>query len=119
MAWRWYESDAAKRKIENALASETKALRKAAQTQEQLEQIQYIHDINLAWRSWDAGDVINARRLVKGCDPKRRQWEWHYLRRLVFPELLTLAERDDISLGIAPPYRSDRSPCGWAELHPR
>ena len=36
-----------------------------------------------------------ARRALEGCALQRRQWEWHYLHRQIFPELLTLPEMTD------------------------
>src|SRR5205807_10481833 len=79
LGWLWFETSAAKRTVEAALAGEQQALAREAQAKEHLEQLSYVHRINLAWRDWDAGEVLRARRLLAGCAPQRRHWEWHYL----------------------------------------
>jgi WD40 repeat protein len=94
LAWRWYETDSAKREIEEALGREQRALAGQKEAREELERHFYIHRINLAWRDWNVGDVVGARKNLEDCPPSRRQWEWHYLHRQVFPELLTLADND-------------------------
>ena len=95
------------RAIEEAFQREQLALDRVAQTNEKLEQHFYIHNINLAWRDWDAGEVLHARKAVEGCAVKRRQWEWHYLHRQVFPELLTLTDMGDEPLQVLFAPRGD------------
>ncbi len=107
MGWLWHETDLqrrheseAKQKIETALKGEQRALKREAAAKEELEQLSYIHLINLAWRDWNAGDVIRARKLVDDCKPGRRQWEWYYLQRQVFAELLKLQDMAEEPLQI-------------------
>jgi WD40 repeat protein/tRNA A-37 threonylcarbamoyl transferase component Bud32 len=99
-AWRWYETDLARREIASALAREQQALKGEAEAKAQLERLSYIHDINLAWRDWNGGEVSRARKLLEACPPSRRQWEWHFLHRQAFPELLTLADLADEPLQV-------------------
>src|SRR5262249_5180209 len=87
MAWLW-------RRAETALQGEKQA-------REQLDQLTYIHRVNLARRDWDVGEVSRARELLKSCEEKRRGWEWYYLQRLVYPELLTLDWRGIPVLSVA------------------
>jgi WD40 repeat protein len=93
--WLWNEAVTSRRQIEAALGREQQALGSEAQAREKLQQLSYIHRINLAWRDWNDGEVMRARMLVNGCAESRRQWEWHYLLRRVSPELLTLPKGND------------------------
>src|SRR5262249_1293415 len=80
----------AKNEVEGALKREQEAMKRENQLKDELDQSYYIHRINLAARDWDAGDVSRARQLLQDCPEKRRHWEWHYLNRVVHPELYTL-----------------------------
>src|SRR4029077_11805057 len=60
------------------------ALRKARQNA-------YFAHINLAQREWDNTYVAYARELLENPDEAEfRGFEWYYLKRLYYPELLTL-----------------------------
>src|SRR5262245_33344597 len=50
----------------------------------------YRYQIALAERYWLANQVPQAQRVLLDCDPKLRNWEWHYLRRLFEGGLLSL-----------------------------
>jgi WD40 repeat protein/tRNA A-37 threonylcarbamoyl transferase component Bud32 len=95
MAWHWQQTEtarkdavAAKANLETALEAEREALQREALAKERLEQLSYVHRINLAQRFWQAGEVFRPRMLLEGCEKKRRHWEWHYLNRITHPELL-------------------------------
>jgi WD40 repeat protein/serine/threonine protein kinase len=62
------------------------ALEQEARAEERL----YFNRVALANRYWLAGNVERAEELLDVCPPKRRGWEWHYLKRLCRAELLTL-----------------------------
>jgi WD40 repeat protein len=51
---------------------------------------QYFHHIALAHSGWQDGNLIQLERLLEDCPGDRRNWEWHYLKRLSQTELLTL-----------------------------
>src|SRR5207248_1967225 len=63
----------------------------------QADRVVYARHVGQAWRAWVDGDVGRALRLLDGWRPEGtgsadyRGWEWHYLRRLCRPDLLTLA----------------------------
>ena len=57
----------------------------------QARQTGYIAHINLAQREWDNTYVAHARELLENPDEAEfRGFEWYYLKRLYYPELLTL-----------------------------
>jgi WD40 repeat protein len=49
----------------------------------------YAQTLAQAQLEWAAGDVARMTRLLEGCPPAVRQWEWHYLRRLADGAALT------------------------------
>jgi WD40 repeat protein len=62
----------------------------------------YVAHINLAQLAWDNTDVAHARELLENADEAEfRGFEWHYLKRLYYPELLTLGRHDDGVRGVA------------------
>ena len=50
----------------------------------------YFHRIALAERYWFANNVARTEQFLESCSPSLRRWEWHYLKRLCHPELMTL-----------------------------
>ncbi len=57
----------------------------------QARQNAYFAHINLAQREWDGTNVSHARELLENPDEAEfRGFEWYYLKRLYYPELLTL-----------------------------
>ena len=58
--------------------------------------IAYAAHINLAQREWDNNNVVRARELLEDADEAEfRGFEWHYLKRLYYPERLTLKPSED------------------------
>jgi WD40 repeat protein/serine/threonine protein kinase len=55
----------------------------------------YFHRIALAEREVVAHNVGRAEQLLDECPPELRHWEWHYVKRLCHPELLTLPGHAD------------------------
>jgi WD40 repeat protein/serine/threonine protein kinase len=86
VVWLWQEAVDARKQAEESRREALQARDQKAQAMEQLAQVSYVHRINLAWRDWEAGEVTRARQLLKGCERKRRSWEWHYLNRLFHQE---------------------------------
>jgi hypothetical protein len=73
------------------------ALRGEREAKRRLTQYSYADAIYIAQHEWDAGNVTVARELLqKAADlqeeltPGRRPWEWHYLKRVVHPEVAVL-----------------------------
>jgi WD40 repeat protein/serine/threonine protein kinase len=50
---------------------------------------EYIHRVNLAYRECLANNVAAAERLLDGCEPALRGWEWSYCRGLCHQEART------------------------------
>jgi WD40 repeat protein/serine/threonine protein kinase len=51
----------------------------------------YNRNIAATERAWRGDDMATAERLLDGCHPGLRAWEWFYLKRLCHSERLTLA----------------------------
>jgi WD40 repeat protein/Tfp pilus assembly protein PilF len=81
---------AAEAQAKNALQGEQQARQAEAVAKEQLEQLHYVFQINLAGRDWQAGEVARARQILEVCKKDNPAWEWKHLDLLVHPELLTL-----------------------------
>jgi len=68
----------------------------------QARQNAYFAHINLAPREWDGGNVAHARELLENPDEAEfRGFEWYYLRRLFYPERLTLKGHTASVQGVA------------------
>src|SRR5262249_32162415 len=66
-------------------ASTLFVLREKAHTdlaKEDLERTLYYQRIALADREWSANDLGHVEHLLEACPLERRDWEWHYLKRL-------------------------------------
>jgi WD40 repeat protein/tRNA A-37 threonylcarbamoyl transferase component Bud32 len=51
-------------------------------------------NISLAHAAWQMGDSARPSGLLNDCPPEFRGWEWHYVQRLLHPELLAFQEKD-------------------------
>jgi WD40 repeat protein/predicted Ser/Thr protein kinase len=78
------------------------ALRQAQQNAYVARQNAYVAHISLAQRDWDGTSVAHARELLENPDEAEfRGFEWHYLKRLYYPELLTLRGHTFGVLGVS------------------
>jgi hypothetical protein len=66
--WQWHQAEAARQQAEEA--------------RREVAQLQYLRQVDLAYRDWKEADVGRARELLLACDPALRHWEWHYVDRL-------------------------------------
>jgi WD40 repeat protein/serine/threonine protein kinase len=73
------------------------ARRDATQARDRLARLSYMHRIGLAQQNWEVGEALRARHLLEGCEEKWRGWEWHFLSRLLHPELFTLHHAEPVS----------------------
>jgi predicted esterase len=64
------------------------AERAAAETLEQARNSLYYSLIARARLEWLASSPDEAERTLARCEPERRGWEWHFLRRLSRPEIV-------------------------------
>ena len=70
---------------------EEAAQRKNAQSAlEQSRRSLYLTSIALAERNWQANNPKRAGELLDACPERYRDWEWHYLYRLVHSEVMSL-----------------------------
>jgi WD40 repeat protein len=60
----------------------------------------YFSDVALAHRELMAENLGRAERLLDGCPPDLRGWEWHYLRRQSHTALLTIRAHDDYVMNV-------------------
>jgi WD40 repeat protein len=63
---------------------------------------QYFHHIALAHAGWRDGNLVQVEDLLKACPADRRNWEWHYLKRLCHADLLTLDTNRITSVAYSP-----------------
>jgi WD40 repeat protein/tRNA A-37 threonylcarbamoyl transferase component Bud32 len=74
-----------------ASLSETEQARDGeARAKDALDQILYYRNVSLALAAWRGNDLALVRQLMSQCPAKRRQWEWHYVNRLLHSEVVTL-----------------------------
>jgi WD40 repeat protein len=74
--WLWRRAEGARKEAEAA--------------RRQLTVLSYIHQIGLAQREWQEGDVAHVEQLLQSCPEGMRGWEWRYVHRLCHSELFTL-----------------------------
>src|SRR5262249_21027180 len=84
------------------------ALRGEREAKRRLTELSYADAIYIAQHEWDAGNVTVARELLrKAADlqeeltPGPRPWEWHYLKRVVHPEVAVLRGHTDSVRSVA------------------
>ncbi len=82
------------RRAERKARDEAAARIRADLAQEQARADLYLSDIAQARLEWRLGSVARANQLLDHCEPRRRGWEWHYLRGVNRPELANLANPD-------------------------
>jgi WD40 repeat protein/serine/threonine protein kinase len=87
--------------IAKASAEIDRALAKATQALEEAEFQRYFHHIARAAAGWHEGNMAGVEKLLDECPPRRRGWEWHYLKRLCHTDLLTLSGHTDAVNGVA------------------
>ena len=97
VTWKWLESDAAKRRAEQALGAEEAARRDEATQRQRAEtalgesrRSQYFTNLAFASQAWSTNDVGKSLALLGACPRDLRHWEWHYALRLCREELRTL-----------------------------
>ena len=77
----------ARNKAVELAAAERQARERSEKQAEQLAADNYAQQISLAHREWLANNVQLAENLLDQTDPKRRGWEWNYLKHLCHAEL--------------------------------
>jgi WD40 repeat protein len=92
--WAWQTTEGLRRAAEAARGDAERARQAEAVAKDKLDQVLYLHRIQLAHHAWLVNDVARALQLLDECPPERRQWEWRYLSKLTRP-LLELSEPTD------------------------
>jgi WD40 repeat protein/tRNA A-37 threonylcarbamoyl transferase component Bud32 len=88
------ETDDALGKLRTAQTKTVTALGVAEEANRQARRSDYFRRIALAQTEWDDGNVSAVVPLLNGCPEEFRQWEWHYLKRLLHQDWLTLRGGD-------------------------
>jgi len=73
-----------------ALQQTEQAKQRAEAATQQAERHKYFHHIAVAHAQWRDGNIGRMESLLQDCPIDQRNWEWHYLKRLCHPEILTL-----------------------------
>jgi WD40 repeat protein len=84
-------------RTQEALNSERDARHELSKSHEDLklalaqeERALYRQSIALAHSEWLSNNVRRVEPVLDSCNPHLRHWEWHYLKRLCHPDLLTI-----------------------------
>lgn len=81
----------ARRDAEAARDAEEKAKHEAESARAVVARLNYARTVDLAHRAWRENNAGRARELLNACPPALRGWEWHYVRQLSYPEIVTMA----------------------------
>ena len=92
--WAWQTAEGLRQAAEDARGDAERARQAEAAAKDKLDQVLYLHRVQLAHRAWLANDVARACQLLDECPPERRHWEWRYVNKLTRP-LLELSEPND------------------------
>ena len=79
-----------KGRAEAARGEAVRARDTLAALQDRTARIEYGRTVQLAYQEWRDGNVASALVLLDAANPALRGWEWHHVRRLCDPALLTL-----------------------------
>lgn len=90
----WVEADTARGHAVTAQKLEVEA-------KNNLAQITYFRQVDLALRDWQEGNVSRARKLLSDCEPKYRQWEWWHAANLCHREEVSFKEHSTYVTGLA------------------
>jgi WD40 repeat protein len=93
--WLWRRAEGARIEADSAREAEQTAKQQLAVALDQLGRIAYADGVYLAQERWNAGDVAQARRILRECEPQYRGWEWDYLSRDFQSELAVLEGHTD------------------------
>ena len=88
------DSEYRQRKIAETSRDEAKRLKL------ELEEVLNIRRINLAIAEFEQNNVTSARRLLKACPQKYRNWEWHYANHICHPEFRTIPRTKTVAYAI-------------------
>src|SRR5262249_41009358 len=84
------ELDGKARELELALGREKEARAGEAKARADLRVLSYFRAIDLAHRAALDGQPTRAEALLRECPEELRQWEWHYVHRLIHSEVHVL-----------------------------
>ena len=88
--WLWQAAEKARGQAEKALQGEQKARAGEGEALRRQEALSYLHRVNLAQVAWSDNDLQRARLELDRCPMELRNWEWRYLHRLCYEEVLVL-----------------------------
>jgi WD40 repeat protein len=89
----------AKGETDAARAAERQArLDSTIDRQQQVDQLDYLRRVGLAYAAWRDGQMYVARRALAECPAQRRHWEWQFVDRLWNSELSRTAVTNDQGL---------------------
>lgn len=87
--------------IQRELASEQELAKARGREAEIARRQQYDDSVRLVPSLWQEGRIVESRSVLKDCAEGYRNWEWHYLDRMVNPELAKLEKHADAVLQVA------------------
>jgi WD40 repeat protein/tRNA A-37 threonylcarbamoyl transferase component Bud32 len=79
-----------KQQTERARLEAEAGRQREAELRGRLARLSYFHQISLAHREWQDGEVARAEQLLQDCPAQLRHWEWGYIYHLCHNDRLTL-----------------------------
>jgi WD40 repeat protein len=103
----WREAADARREAEAARDREKEAREREETARQAVARWEYARTVDLAHREFRENQVQRARLLLEDCRPELRGWEWHYVHRLCYADVLTILGDDRTDVGKMAVYSPD------------
>jgi WD40 repeat protein len=87
-AWLWRQADVARDQAVEAWRQAEAGRAREAELRQRLAEVSYLHQVGLAYREWQDGEMSRVEQLLQSCPAELRHWEWHYVHKLCHPEPL-------------------------------
>lgn len=97
----WFRAEGHRRSAETQAKNAQFAQQAEEQERKRLERVLYAHDLSLAQHEYTQNYTDRAVRLLEGCPPYLRHWEWRYLNRVCQQEIHSFEELGEPSRTVA------------------
>lgn len=83
-------------RLSRVLEAKDSAKSRNVRATEQVDQLDYLRRVGLAYAAWRDGQMYVARRALAECPAERRHWEWQFVDRLCNSELSQTKVTNDL-----------------------